>query len=405
MKLHWTAAAVLAVAAGAGTAEAAEFYRGKDVTYIVATSPGGGYDTYARLIARFLEKHLEADRVVVRNLPGAGHLVGTNTLWASDPDGLTIGTFNTGLIYAQILQRDGVQFDLRQMSWIGKAAADPRALVVGAESGFDSVEALRAAPEAPKFATAGIGSASFADTQLIAAALDMPVDIVTGFNGNEGELAMLRGEIAAQVGSMSSLQPFVDNGYGSFVLAIGGDAAGVPQAGALATTDKGRSIVSLVQAMSLLGRLTAAPPGVPADRLAELRAAYEAALTDPELLAEAEKLGIPIDPAFGEDVEGMVNAALNQSPETVAIISAALEVEIPTVVVRTELVAVNNDGREIEFRSGPELISAGVSGSRTAVTIGGAEANRKALLAGMICEIEYDPEHEENEPKRVDCEG
>ena len=405
MRVHWTAAVILGVTACFGPAEAAEFYRGKDITYIVATSPGGGYDTYARLIARFMEKHLGASRIVVRNVPGAGHLVGANTLWASDPDGLTIGTFNTGLIYAQILQRDGVQFDLRQMSWIGKAAADPRALVVSAESDFDSIEALIAASAPAKFATAGIGSASFADTQLIAAALDLPVDIITGFNGNEGELAMLRGEIDAQVGSTSSLQPFVDNGYGSFVLAIGGDTDGVRQAADLATTDKGRSIVSLVQAMSLLGRLTAAPPGVPADRLEELRAGYAAAISDPELLAEAERLGIPIDPAIGDEVAAMVNAALNQSPETVAIIAAALEVEIPTVVVRTELVAVNNDGREIEFRSGPEMIQAGVSGSRTAVTIGGVEANRKALVAGMICEIEYDPEHEENEPKVIDCEG
>lgn len=405
MKLRWTAAAILAVAASFGTANAAEFYRGKDITYIVATSPGGGYDTYARLIARFMEKHLGASRIVVRNVPGAGHLVGANTLWASDPDGLTIGTFNTGLIYAQILQREGVQFDLRQMSWIGKAAADPRALVVSAETDFDSIEALIAAGTPAKFATAGIGSASFADTQLIAAALDLPVDIITGFNGNEGELAMLRGEIAAQVGSTSSLQPFVDNGYGSFVLAIGGDADGVPQAADLATTDKGRSIVNLVQAMSLLGRLTAAPPGVPADRLDELRAGYAAAISDPELLAEAERLGIPIDPAIGDDVAAMVSAALDQSPETVAIIAAALEVEIPTLTVRTSLSGVSPDGKVIEFRAGQDTISAKVSGSRTAITVNGAEADRKALVAGMICEIEYDPAHEENEPKMLACEG
>ena len=405
MRMRWMAAAVLAVAASVAPAQAADFYRGKDVTYIVATSPGGGYDTYARLIARYLEKHLGASRVLVRYVPGAGHLVGANTLWASRPDGLTIGTFNTGLIYAQILQREGVQFDLRQMSWVGKAAADPRALVVGAESGFDSVEALAASRDAAKFATAGIGSASFADTQLIAAALDMPVDIITGFNGNEGELAMLRGEIAAQVGSMSSLQPFVDNGYGRFVLAIGGDAAGVPQALDLVRTDKGRSIINLVQAMSELGRLTAAPPGVPAEVLAEMRAGYAAALSDPDLLAEAAQLGIPIQAAVGDQVSMLVIGALNQSPETVGIISAALEVEIPTIVVTSSLTAVNNDGREIEFMSGDAAITASVSGSRTAITIGGAEANRKELAAGMNCEIEYDPQHEENEPKRLACEG
>ncbi len=405
MRLRWTAAAIMAVAASVGTADAGEFYDGKDITYIVATSPGGGYDTYARLIARYLESHLGAARIVVRNVPGAGHLVGANTLWASDPDGLTIGTFNTGLIYAQILQREGVQFDLRQMSWVGKAAADPRALVVGAESGFGGIEDLLAAAEPVKFATAGIGSASFTDTQLIAEALDLDVDIITGFNGNEGELAMLRGEIAAQVGSTSSLQPFVDNGFGAFALAIGGDAAGVPQAADLVTTDRGRSIVGLVQAMSLLGRLTAAPPGVPADVLEELRAGYAAALSDPALLEEAERLGIPIDAAIGDDVAMLVDGALNQSPETVEIIAAALQVEIPTITVTTALISVTPDGKVIEFMSGDATIEAKVSGSRTAITIGGAGAEREALAAGMNCEIEFDPEHEENEPKSIACDG
>ncbi|MCK4868290.1 MAG: hypothetical protein KAT39_09575, partial [Alphaproteobacteria bacterium] len=221
----------------AGTANASEFYKGKTITYIVSTSPGGGYDTYARLIAKYLEKHLEA-KVRVKNLPGAGHIVGTNTLAASKADGLTIGTFNTGLIYAQILQRDGVQFDLRAFEWIGKASSDPRALVLGKESGMATYDDLAAAEKPVKFATSGVGSASYTDTQLIQAALDLKIDVVPGFNGNEGELAMLRGEISAQVGSMSSLQSFVDNGYGTFALAIGGNAAGVPQAADKTTTEK-----------------------------------------------------------------------------------------------------------------------------------------------------------------------
>jgi len=109
----------------------AEYYKGKTVTYIVATKPGGGYDTYGRLIAKYLEKHLPGSEFVVKNIPGAGHIVGANTLYASKPDGLTIGTFNTGLVYAQILEREGVKFDLRKMNWIGKAAADPRAFLLG----------------------------------------------------------------------------------------------------------------------------------------------------------------------------------------------------------------------------------------------------------------------------------
>jgi tripartite-type tricarboxylate transporter receptor subunit TctC len=81
----------------------ADYFKGKTVTYIIATAPGGGYDLYGRLVAEYMQRYLPGSTFVVRNLPGAGHLVGTNTIFASRPDGLTIGTFNTGLIYNQLV--------------------------------------------------------------------------------------------------------------------------------------------------------------------------------------------------------------------------------------------------------------------------------------------------------------
>src|SRR5687767_5055833 len=90
----------------------ADFYKGKTVTYIVATAPGGGYDLYGRLITEYMQRHLPGSTFIVKNVPGAGNLVGTNLLYASKPDGLTIGTFNTGLIYAQMIGREGIRFDL-----------------------------------------------------------------------------------------------------------------------------------------------------------------------------------------------------------------------------------------------------------------------------------------------------
>jgi hypothetical protein len=214
---------------------------------------------------------------------------------------------------------------------------------------------------------------------------------------------MLRNEVVGQVGSLSSLKPFVDAGNGTIALGIGGDVQ--PQAVDLATTDKGKSINNLIQALSVLGRLTAAPAGVSGEALKELRDAYWASVTDPELLAEAEKLDVPIEPANGEDVAKLVAAALQQSPDTVKIIAAAVDVEIPTIKVTTELLAVNDGGREVEFKSGEEVVKAGPSGSRTAITVDGAEAKRDALVAGMTCEIEYDPAAEANEPKTMDCKS
>src|SRR6185503_9337350 len=112
----------------------ADYFKGKTVSYIVATAAGGGYDLYGRLVAEYMQRYLPGSTFVVGNLPGAGHLVGTNTIYASRADGLTIGTFNTGLIYNQLVGLPGMKFDLTQMSWIGKATTDPRVLAIAQTS-------------------------------------------------------------------------------------------------------------------------------------------------------------------------------------------------------------------------------------------------------------------------------
>src|SRR4029453_8101656 len=126
----WVVAAA-GLAAGAAQAQTgADFFKGKTVTYIVSTGPGGGYDLYGRLVAEYMQKYLPGSTFVVKNVPGAGHMIGANTIYASKPDGLTIGTFVTGLIYNQLIKADGVRFDLTKMSWIGKAASEPRIIVI-----------------------------------------------------------------------------------------------------------------------------------------------------------------------------------------------------------------------------------------------------------------------------------
>ena len=108
--LPWIAAGFVAIA-GASPSQAqggAEFFKGKTVTYIVATAPGGGYDAYGRLVAEYMQKHLPGSTFVVKNMPGAGHVIGANAIYAAKPDGLTIGTFNTGLIYNQLIGLEGV---------------------------------------------------------------------------------------------------------------------------------------------------------------------------------------------------------------------------------------------------------------------------------------------------------
>src|SRR4051795_13361796 len=137
MSYRWlalAAGAALLTAHPSAAQEGGEFYKGKTVNYIVATAPGGGYDSYGRLVAEYMQRNLPGSTFVVKNMPGAGHIIGANAIYASKADGLTIGTFNTGLIYNQIVQREGVHFDLTKMSWVGKAATDPRVITIGVQS-------------------------------------------------------------------------------------------------------------------------------------------------------------------------------------------------------------------------------------------------------------------------------
>jgi putative tricarboxylic transport membrane protein len=298
----------------------ADMFRGKTITYIVATTPGGGYDTYGRLIALYLQKYLPGSRIVVKNVPGAGNIIGANTIYAARPDGLTIGMFNTGLIYDQLVKRNGVMFDLTKMSWLGKAAEETRVLLISKKAGFKSFDEMRKARGPIKFAASGVGAASYNDTRILADALHLNVQIVNGFTGNEGEMSMLRGEVMAEVGTADALEEFVANGNGFFGLALSGKDTtlpGVPRVSQYVTDERGKKLLSLLAALSELGRLTAGPPGIPADVLAVERQALTSVMKDPQFLADAKKRNLPIEALPGDVVDAKIKAALNQSPETV----------------------------------------------------------------------------------------
>ena len=327
LKRILAAAIGLVIASGApGWAADDSYFRGKTITYIVSTGPGGGYDTYGRLVAKYLQKYLLGSRIVVRNVPGAGHIVGANTIYASKPDGLTIGMFNTGLIYDQLLKRQGVLFDLNRFSWIGKTANDTRALMLSKSPGWKNIDDFLKAKGPIKFAAAGVGSAAYNDTRILADALHLNVQIVPGFTGNEGEMSMLRNEVVAEVGTAESMDDFVKQGHGFFALAISGDPSalpGVPRASQYVRDDRGKRLLALINALSEIGRLTAGPPGIPANVLNLERQAFDAAVKDPQFLAEAKKLDLDIHPASGPQVQIAIKGALNQPPETVAALKAA----------------------------------------------------------------------------------
>jgi putative tricarboxylic transport membrane protein len=392
--IFWhVAAGILATATAASPAHAqtgADFYKGKTVTYIVATAPGGGYDLYGRLSAEYMQKYLPGSTFVVKNLPGAGHLIGANTLYASKADGLTIGTFNTGLIYNQLIQRDGVRFDLTKMSWIGKAATDPRVITIAAQSPIRSYQDLLAVKEPVNFSTGGIGASAYVETVMLYNALKLPIKIQTGYYGSDDPIALRRGDIQGTLASRSSWELFVANGHGRFIAQIGGSNKDVPQLKDMVTDEKAKALIALIQSQGDIQRFTAGPPDIPKDRLDALRAAYRKAMEDPELQAKAAKLERPIEPAYGDDVLAMIKVALKQTPETIALLKQALEAGDQAQAPTAKGVVAEWDGRAkivLKLDDG-KMFPAEVSGSRTDVTVGGQKSARENIKAGMNCSIE-----------------
>ena len=308
-----------------------DFYKGKVLTYVVATKPGGGYDTYARLIGRYMQKHIPETTVVIKNVPGAGHIIGANETFMSKPDGLTIGTFNTGLIYSQIVGQEGIRFDLKKYSWIGKANSELRVIVVGLKTPYQTIKDLMESKEPIKMPSSGVGSQDYNETLILAEALPVNFKPLPGYAGREGEMAILRGEVVGTIASYTGLLGFIKAKECRVVLQFGGekhkDLPDVPHINELSVSPKGKSLINLVNNIDQLGRLTAGPPGIPEGRLEVLREAYKKALGDPELIKEAEKIGLDFDPAFGDDAGRMMAEAINQPPENLALLKEIIKIE------------------------------------------------------------------------------
>jgi tripartite-type tricarboxylate transporter receptor subunit TctC len=289
------------------------------------------------------------------------------------------------------------------MSWIGKASTDPRVVVISANSDIKSFADLQKSKEVI-FSTSGVGSGGYAETKVLSEMLNLPIKLVTGYNGNEDQLAMRRGEVVGTVNTRSSNEPFVKNGYGRFIAQIGGRDSDVPQLSTFVSGDDAKAVVSLIASQGDIARLTAGPPGIPPARLEVLRAAYKAAMEDKDLQDKAARGGRPIEPAFGEDVARAVKAALTQSAKTVAVLRAALNETDPAA---SGIKAVGplmkiEDGKKITF-NGPDgqPVTLEVSGSRTKVMVAGKEAQRDQLKVGLSCEVTYPPGA--TEAKSVTC--
>ncbi len=329
-KLLATCIAALPAAAHADPAVEA-FYRGKTVNVIIGYSPGGGYDVYARLVARFIGAHIPGKpTVVARNMPGGSSRTSTAYIYNVAPkDGTVLGTGDQSFAVQQVMG-EKFQFDVARLIFIGNPLVENNTVAVWHTHGIKTIEdATR--QEVPMGATGGSASSQY--PRVMNAVLGTKFKIVLGYpGGNEINLAMERGEVAGRGSNnwaswKGTRADWLRDKKINIIVQVGLRKAAdldAPLLMDLAKNDEDRAMLRLLSAPSNVGRPLFTTPDVPADRVKALRAAFIATMKDPELLAEAKRTGLDLEPISGDELQGTINDILATPPHIAKRLAAVL---------------------------------------------------------------------------------
>jgi tripartite-type tricarboxylate transporter receptor subunit TctC len=316
---------LLALAYGALTAASAQdsFYKGKAVRIIVATTPGGGYDTYSRTIARHLGKHVPGNpSVLVENMPGAGFRIGANYVYkVAKPDGLTIGHFIGGLFLQQLIGDPGIEFESTKFEYVGVPGQDNYAIGISKNAGVTSIDQWLKSKTVIKLGGVGPGSATDDIPKILKEAIGLPVQVVTGYKGSADvrmafQSAEVMGICNAWESFKSTWRKELDAKEVLIVLQHVAkphpEMANVPQDITYARNDEGRQLIkAIVHTVGPTARPYVLPPATPKDRVQILRKAFMDTMKDPEFLADAGKAKLDINPLDGAELERNVREVFN----------------------------------------------------------------------------------------------
>jgi tripartite-type tricarboxylate transporter receptor subunit TctC len=325
------AAAVVLVALPISTGWAEtpeEFYKGKNIDIQIGYTVGGGYDQYARVIARYLGKYVPGNPTVVpRNMEGAASLRLANYIYSAAPkDGTTIGAVSRGAAFDPLLGTAGTQFDATKYNWIGSANDEVSVCAALTTSGITKFEDLYA----KELVIGSTGTAD--DTYQFPAAINRVLGtkfkMITGYpGGNDVSLAMERGEVQGRCGwSWSSLKSsrldWVRDKKMSILIQMSlskhPDLPDTPLITDLAKTDEQRQIFKFIFARQVMGRPYMMPPGVPQDRVEAVRKAFMATMADKDFLAEMDKMKLEVTPVPGERLQKLVEDIYKTPPDITA---------------------------------------------------------------------------------------
>lgn len=322
-------AAFAALMSGIAAAQAQGFDASKDyrINLIIGYEPGGGYDVYGRFAAQMLGRHLPGKPTIVpQNMPGAGSLKAANYLYNVAPkDGTAIGTVNQSIAFMELLGQKGIQFESGKFNWIGRMSDVVSLVGVWKTAPVRTIEDTKT--KEVTIAVGGPLSGSVLTVAFLNRLVGTKLKAIAGYTGAQATLAMERGEID---GSSSLLLPVIkaqDANWNKperniFLLVQTGparhaDLPDVPLFSELGATEEDRKTLAVVSSSDVIGRSLVAPPGLPKERVEQLRRGFDAMMKDPEAIALAGKMKLDLNPMTGEDLAGIIAQYKELSPVVV----------------------------------------------------------------------------------------
>lgn len=401
--LHYFALVAL-VATLAIPASAAEIFKGKRIVLAASGGAGGGYDNYARLLARHYVRHIPGNPDIrVQNMNAAGGLVVANFTFAKAPkDGTFIGNIRPSVLFEQLFQNKSVVFDGPKFQYIGNMNEDTDACMVWSSTGATSVKDFYTRELITS--ASGRSAMSFSFPAVYNAVLGTKFKIILGYRGTpERILAMERGEIQATCGLTTST---VKSRLGREikagkvrVLSVAGnnpdpDFKNYPNMLDEAKTPEARAALKFLFSQMQPARMFAVPPETPAANVAVLRAAFTATMKDPAFAKESVKRKTDIKWSTGEVTQKLVQDLYASDPQAVATVRAALMAKaskrkLKYATSSLKIVQLKRKGRRVYYMEDGRKFYVGISGKKTKLTIAGKKAKASGLKVGMMCKVNF----------------
>src|SRR4029077_18089174 len=311
------------------SAQAQDYYKDKTVTIVVGYSPGGSFDLYARVIARYIGRYLPGNPTrVVENMTGAGGIIAANHLYNRvKPDGLTIGAWGSPLVLQQIMGNEAAQFDGRKFGDLGIPSPYDTVCTFNQQSGVLKMDDWFNSKRPQKIAAIGPGTSTSDIPKLLKAALNLPLDVIDGYKGGaDARLAVESGEVDGYCGSWGTVETVWRGAYESKKIHAVLQASltspakykQVPLAISYAKNDEARELLRVADNAHVVQFPFSVPPGMSKDRLELLQRAFVSTLKDPELSAEAKKSQLDIAPVDGPTITKTLTGLYDLKPATVA---------------------------------------------------------------------------------------